>query len=120
MNPAPKPISRHLILEPDTSSSATEVDSSSLPSFLSTGHNPAIQPTTSTTQKRVQPTHLMKFRNNTVGFNTPGPDGVANPPVQAEVSEVKTPVQAPLEEKKKKRKSEKVESDTPKKKKSKV
>lgn len=107
---APKPITRHLILEPDTSSSATEMETSTLPSYLSTGHEPVVQAPTLGSTKRVQPTHLFKFRNNTVGINTPGPNGL---PESQRADKTMLDVSV---EKKKKRKSEKGESGTPKKK----
>jgi hypothetical protein len=72
--------------------------------------------------KRVQPTHLLKFRNKTVGFDTPGPGGVVDVPATREGVEVETnseSVSAPVE-KKKRRKSEKGDGETPKKKKTKV
>jgi hypothetical protein len=68
--------------------------------------------------KRVQPTHLLKFRNKTVGFDTPGPGGVVEVPATREGVAMDTEV-VPVE-KKKRRKSEKGDGETPKKKKTKV
>ena len=116
---APKPISRHLVLEPDTSSSAEDTESPALPSFLSTGHTPVQPSNGSTPAKRVQPSHLFKFRNNTVGFHTPGP-GKFDPSAVASLATapIGNGTSGEVEvEKKKKRKSEKGETETPKKKK---
>jgi hypothetical protein len=115
---APKPISRHLILEPDQSVTAEPSPNaqSTNPSFLSTGRKPAALPPTP--PKRVQPTHLLKFRNKTVGYNTPGPGGVAPVEETNGVGEADIVVGTPVE-KKKRRKSEK-EGGSPKKKKTKV
>lgn len=116
-----------MILEPDTSFSAETAEpssSSTLPSFLSTGATPAIQPTApGALSKRVQPTHLLKFRNHTVGYNTPGPGRIAETNNIASMDvEVDSGVKD--KEKKKRRKSEKADGEaatsTPKKKKTKV
>jgi hypothetical protein len=120
---APKAISRHLILEPDQSITAEPAaeSSSSNPSFLSTGREPAINLETALPAKRVQPTHLLKFRNKTIGFDTPGPGGPVVPASATEStgSNGATGVEQPVE-KKKRRKSEKGDGETPKKKKAKV
>jgi hypothetical protein len=119
---APKQFTRHLILEPDQSitaePSANSTSTSNIPSFLSTGRTPAI--TIPTPVKRVQPTHLLKFRNMTVGFDTPGPGGVVDVPATREGVEVETESASAPAEKKKRRKSEKGDGETPKKKKTKV
>jgi len=70
--------------------------------------------------KRVQPTLLLKFRNKTVGFDTPGPGGVLEVPVTREGVAVGSETESAPIEKKKKRKSEKGDGETPKKKKTKV
>ncbi|WRT63761.1 uncharacterized protein IL334_000686 [Kwoniella shivajii] len=74
---APKPITRKLILTPSISTSSTpNEEQTSIPSFLSTSTSTTL-PTSAQDQvptKRSQPTHLLKFRNFTYGFSTPGPE----------------------------------------------
>jgi len=96
--------------------SANSTSTTQIPSFLSTGRTPAIS--IPTPVKRVQPTHLLKFRNKTVGFDTPGPGGVVDVPATREGVEVD--VESAPVEKKKRRKSEKGDGETPKKKKTKI
>jgi hypothetical protein len=107
-----------LILEPDQSITAEPAaeSSSANPSFLSTGREPEVD--TAAPPKRVQPTHLLKFRNKTIGFDTPGPGGVAAPaPIQTNGTIEAVPA---VTEKKKRRKSDKGDGETPKKKRTKV
>lgn len=91
---APLPISRHLILTPDFSTESTfdaqSADVESIPDFLKEAQAQAQQTSSSssaTPAKRAQPTHLMKFRNHTYGFNTPGPEKTSKK-LRGEVMEV--------------------------------
>ncbi|OXG20547.1 hypothetical protein C366_02082 [Cryptococcus neoformans Tu401-1] len=91
---APLPISRHLILTPDFSTESTfdaqSADAEPIPDFLKEAQAQAQQASSSssaTPAKRAQPTHLMKFRNHTYGFNTPGPEKTSKK-LRGEVMEV--------------------------------
>ncbi|WVR03544.1 hypothetical protein IAU60_000536 [Kwoniella sp. DSM 27419] len=144
---APVQISRRLIITPDLPpaqpASTGELSSSNseppLPSFLSTSTS-VVVPTAAPTLngKRVQPTHLMKFRNHAFGFHTPGPGqtgtsaGAAGADVEmnddahaslanvAETKEEKAGKEGKKDKKEKRRKSEgKVDAASPAKKKAK-
>lgn len=92
---APLPISRHLILTPDFSTESTfdaqSANAEPIPDFLKEAQAQAQQASSSfssaTPAKRAQPTHLMKFRNHTYGFNTPGPEKTSKK-LRGEVMEV--------------------------------
>lgn len=127
---APLPISRHLILTPDfsaESSSDADADTEPIPDFL---REAAQQASSATPAKRAQPTHLMKFRNHTYGFNTPGPEKTSKK-LRGEVMEVEqvereaAPAAAPASKvavenkKEKKRKTDKDDSPAKAKKKAK-
>ncbi|XAO26606.1 hypothetical protein I312_105444 [Cryptococcus bacillisporus CA1280] len=74
---APLPISRHLILTPDFSTESTFDAQTAEPilDFLNEAQQASSSSSSSAPPaKRAQPTHLMKFRNHTYGFNTPGPE----------------------------------------------
>ncbi|WVO23475.1 uncharacterized protein IAS62_004829 [Cryptococcus decagattii] len=74
---APLPISRHLILTPDFSTESTFETQTAEPilDFLNEAQQASSSSSSSASPaKRAQPTHLMKFRNHTYGFNTPGPE----------------------------------------------
>ncbi|KAL0243839.1 hypothetical protein I308_105101 [Cryptococcus tetragattii IND107] len=128
---APLPISRHLILTPDFSTESTfdAQTAEPIPDFL----NQAQQASSSSSAppaKRAQPTHLMKFRNHTYGFNTPGPEKTSKK-LRGEVMDVEQQVEreaAPAavasevaveSKKEKKRKTEKDDSPAKAKKKAK-
>lgn len=124
---APLPISRHLILTPDfsaESSSDADADTEPIPDFL---REAAQQASSATPAKRAQPTHLMKFRNHTYGFNTPGPEKTSKK-LRGEVMEVEqvereaapaSKVVAVENKKEKKRKTDKDDSPAKAKKKAK-
>lgn len=74
---APLPISRHLILTPDFSTESTFDAQTAEPilDFLNEAQQASSSSSSSAPPaKRAQPTHLMKFRNHTYGFDTPGPE----------------------------------------------
>ncbi|KIR63609.1 hypothetical protein I314_03013 [Cryptococcus bacillisporus CA1873] len=74
---APLPISRHLILTPDFSTESNFDAQTAEPilDFLNEAQQASSSSSSSAPPaKRAQPTHLMKFRNHTYGFNTPGPE----------------------------------------------
>ena len=86
-----------------------------LPAFLPGSVAPAVLDTDTALAKRVQPEHLLKFRNRAFGFDTPGPYAT-----QLQSSNTKSPVKpipAVSDSKKQKRKTDVQEGQTPSKKK---
>ncbi|WVQ80259.1 hypothetical protein IAT38_002364 [Cryptococcus sp. DSM 104549] len=99
---APMPITRRLLLTPDTPiAPSSSTDPTPLPSFLSTStpgattSTASVHPDTVLPAKRQQPTHLLKFRNRTYGFDTPGPG--ATVVREAETEEMELDGEAPAE-----------------------
>ncbi|EIW67912.1 hypothetical protein TREMEDRAFT_63800 [Tremella mesenterica DSM 1558] len=121
---SPIPITRHLLLTPDPLPPPTTDPAVPLPSYLSTP-NPSqpLQPSSISSTplnaingdkeiKRVQPLHLLKFRNQAYGFDTPGPISFTPPEPSLDPEETKS---TPKKEKVKKRKSEMTDLTTKKK-----
>jgi hypothetical protein len=110
---APKPVTRHFMLTPDTlAPHPAKADQPFLSTAVpnSTTTSTSIHPEKALPSKRAQPTHLLKFRNCAYGFDTPGPKHQA-----AELqSQLTAAADAPKE---KKRKSLGKDQASPKKKK---